>query len=498
MIKKLTYKTLLLLALLIVMNFVYSRWFYEKDIQKYSPIVNLVRKIPPDADIIYVGESSNITFRPDDLDKRSISSFLSDFYPGLKVYDITKPAAHAGIYKVLLRQLPENGKPQTVVVTLNLRSFDAQWIYSGLETPLQKSLVLLRPYPPLVNRFMLSFKAYDIKSKKEREEQFKAKWANDRFDFSDDFPFQDVMEWDRWMADKGVKDSLGNYDKENTVLACHYIKSYGFQLDTTDNPRIKDFDDIIRLARERNWHLVFNLMAENTQKAKQLVGDDLIFLMNDNARKLESYFENRGVTVVNNLNAVESDQYIDQNWTTEHYAEKGRKTIAHNVAQALKNWYAADYKEADYKQNFRTEFFNDCEGSNIWGQMPTLTTERAYSGLSSSKTGGGNDYSVTFEYPLKRIPDSLQVHLDIDLRFYFTSVAPAAKLVVQAEGENIDYYWQGYPLGDTNTETNKWLHFHKTLEIPEQIKQADLLKIYVYNPSEIIVYVDDIRIKFEK
>ncbi len=343
MVKKLIYKTLLLISLLILLNFIYEKWFFENDLQKYSEIINNVRVIPNDADIIYIGESSNTTAREDDNDTRPISSFIGDYFPQLNTYDITKPAAHAGIYKVLLSHIPKESNVKTIIVTLNLRSFDASWIYSELETPLQKSMVLLKSYPPLFNRFLLSFKGYDIKTKKERKEQFLEKWITDEFRPKEKFQFKNVREWDDWMATDGAKFKDGVYDKENTELACHYVKTYAFQIDTLTNPRITDFNDIIQLAKERNWNLVFTLMAENTSKAGELVGDVLVEMMNKNAELLVKYYENKGVTVVNNLNAVNNEQFIDQNWTTEHYAEQGRKTIARNTAIALKKWYEKDF-----------------------------------------------------------------------------------------------------------------------------------------------------------
>ncbi len=345
MLKKIIFKIFLLSIIVVIIGFIYSKWFYEDDIQQHSDIINLVRDIPNEADIIYIGESSNTAFRGDDLDKRPISAFVGDYFPELNTYDITKPAAHADIYKVLLENIPLENQVKTVIVTLNLRSFNANWIYSDLETPLQKSLVLIKPYPPLFNRFLLSFKAYDIKSKSEREEQFIKKWKKDKFNLPFEFPFQNVIEWDYWMANYGIKDSVGNIDYKQTELACHYIKTYGFQLDTTNNPRIKDFNDIIKLAHKRGWNLVFNLMAENTEKAQELIGDELVYMINENAQILENYYQNRGVTVVNNLNVVEDEQFIDQDWTTEHYAEKGRKTVAKNVAEALKIWYKEFYVE---------------------------------------------------------------------------------------------------------------------------------------------------------
>ena len=334
-----------LLLLLLIINLVYKRFFFEKDLQEYSPLINLVRDVPLDADVIYLGESSNNTVRGDDADKRKISDFIADYYPGLGFYDLTKPAAHAGVFRVMLQQMPEESEVETVIVTLTLRSFNAQWIHSPLETSLQKELVLLRPNPPLVNRFLLSFKAYDIKDKEERTRDFQKQWEQDLFHFPYEFPHRHVREWDRWMSYKGIREESGELDRELTILACHYIKAYGFQIDTLTNPRIADFDAIVELAREREWNLVFTLMAENTEKAGQLVGKDLLFLMNENRQLLKDYYGSRGVLVVDNLDMVEDAQYIDQNWTTEHYAEKGRKVVARNVAGVLKAWYGDHFVE---------------------------------------------------------------------------------------------------------------------------------------------------------
>ena len=493
---KILLRIILLTLILFVFGFVYNKYFYENDIQKYSEVINLVRAIPDDADIVYIGESSNITFREDDLDKRSISSFISDYYPSMKVCDITKPASHSGIYKTLIANIPKSSKLQTLIVTLNLRSFNATWIYSDLETSLQKSMVLLKDYPKLVNRFLLSFKAYDIKTEKERENQMFEKWEKDDFGFPYSFPHKNVVEWDYWMASTATKDSAGKIDFK-TELACHYIKTYGFQLDTMNNPRIADFDEIIELAKERNWNLVFNLLAENLEMAEDLVGKDLIYLMNRNRKTLVEYFENRNVMVVDNFSDVESEQFVEQHWTTEHYAEKGRKQIAAKVAKNLKAFYPNKYSEADILKSNRVSFFNDCDKKTIWGQMHTIVSDNSFSGKQSSKTGKENDFSITFEYPIKVIPDSVKNIINVNLKIYQYSENHDSKLVFEASGEGLKHYWMGVPLNKQIQKINSWENFNHTFIIPDKIKQADLIKIYVYNSSNQIVLVDDFKIEFK-
>ena len=494
---KILLRIVLLVAILVAMNYIYKYFFFEKDLQQYSDVINLIREVPDNAEIIYIGESSNISTRSDDIDKRSISGFISDFFPDLTVSDITKPASHAGIYKTLLSKIPDTSNVKTVVVTLNLRSFNAQWIHSKLETSLQKSMVLLKDNPPIVNRFLLSFKAYDIKTNDERDKQVKKKWENDILNFDYPFPQKNVIDWDYSMAHTGIKDSNNNIDYETTSLACHYIKGYAFQIDTLNNPRIKDLNDIIDLAENRGWNLIFNLLAENTEKAQELVGDDLLYLMEQNRKLLIDYFQRKGVTMVDNLYAITNEQFIDQDWTTEHYAEKGRKIIAKNIAQQLKKFYPDEYYDVDYSINFQTLFFNNCEKKEIWGQMQTLTDENAFSGKFSSKTGKGDEFSITFEYPFQIIPDSSKDYININLKVFQYSSNHNAKLVVELSGEEIEYYWYGTPVKEYITEVNNWNDLNFVFQIPDNTKQANLIKIYIYNPSDVLILLDDFKIEFE-
>ncbi len=501
---KIILRILVIVVVLIAFNLIYKSFFYERDLQQYSQIINLVRAVPDDVDILYIGESSNTAFSENDWDRRSISSFISDFYPDLKLSSITKPAAHAGTYEVLLENIPKNSKLGTVIVTLNLRSFNTQWIHSKLETGLQKSIVLLKDMPPLVNRFLLSFKAYEIKTNEEREAQIMEKWEEDLLKFPYDFAYDNIMEWNINMEKKGIRNSDGSRNQKLTDLACHFIKGYAFQIDTLKNPRIRDFNKIIGLANERGWNLVFNLLAENTEKAKELVGNDLIFLMEQNRILLLNYFQNRGVIVVDNFNAVKDEEFIDQNWTTEHYVESGRSTIALNVADSIKKFYPENYVkiEQDIKldeivQGEAGVFFNDGRPAQYWKQAQSLTKENAFSPPYSSKTGNGNDFSLTFEYPLNEILESGKNYININLKIFQNSGYHNANLAIEAQGGGIEYFWDGIPLSEHLKEIEVWEDVNILYKIPQKIKQGELLKIYVYNTSDEIVFVDDIKIQFE-
>ena len=333
--KRIILSLFVLAAGLVVMNWVYAKWFYPKDLITHSEMIKLSWKAAEDSlQIVYLGESSNKTYSWKDKDQRKISEMMAEGFPGKRCGDITKEAAHAEVYYYLLKNIPEGNCVETVVVTMNLRSFGPYWIYSTLETALQKQLVLMKGYPPLIGRALLAFKAYPIRSTSEWNQLADKEEKTVKLEFPYPFPFETAADWCYDFAVKGVKDAEGNRDQAMTELTSHFVKNYGFQIHD-DNPRVKDFDRIVKLCEKRGWKLVFNLLAENIDKAEALVGPDLVFLMRENVKYLEARYEGMGIEVVNNLELVRDPHFIDKNWPTEHYDEAGRKAIARQVIEDI-------------------------------------------------------------------------------------------------------------------------------------------------------------------
>jgi hypothetical protein len=250
-----------------------------------------------------------------------------------------------GIYKEWLKEIDTKRKmPRAVVITLNLRSFDAAWIHSKLETALQEALVLNKPWPPLVNRFLLSLQAFDNKTPQQRENDMLKDWTTPlKFPFS--FPHRTVAEWDYAMSQGSYLNADGSWNIPKITLACHYIKSYAFNLSDA-NPRVADLDEITAWCQRQRLPLYLNLMAENVEYADSLVGKELVFLMMQNRDYLVRRYHQPGCTVVDNLAAVKGIEFIDQEWTTEHYTYPGRMRIARNLADSLKKQFNYSYKKA--------------------------------------------------------------------------------------------------------------------------------------------------------
>ena len=460
--------------LLVAMNWVYTKWFFEKDLLEHSDIIELPRQVVADScQVVYLGESSNNTYGYAESDHRKISAMVSAYFPKVRVGDMTKSASHAQTYYNMLKQVPKDAPVETVIVTMNLRSFDAGWIYSRLETALRKQIVLLQDYPPLMNRFLLAFKAYPIRSEEEWDAIARKHWKKDPLDFPYDFEWNNTHQWDSAMAWGGWQDFDGQRDQQLTELACHYIKSYAFQI-RDDNPRIKDFDAIVDLCRERGWHLVFNLMAENVDKANELVGKDLLFLMKQNRDYLmQRYDTQEDVTVVNNLDLVRDVNFIDQDWTTEHYYGEGRHIIAHQVAQALRQYYPNEYQDLGLLQYEAGHYCFE-------GSEDELNVERPY--------------SQTLILPA----DSLQPGwgmVNIAVEMLQPDTLNDAQIVIEKNGE------QGktstyYDLGPQIQSIGKWEFATFALPLDSTFREVGQIKFFVYNPSTSSIRVKRFDISF--
>jgi hypothetical protein len=352
LIQKILIRVALLTAIFFLANFIYEKTLWKQDLESGDgKILTDLLNAQDSADVIYMGESSNFSTHKNDTCLKSISDFAADYFPKLVFRPVHKGAIHAGTYLALLNQVKNTRRLQTIIITLNLRSFDADWINSRLETSLQRTNILFQKYPPLMNRFLLSLNAYNKKTEKQRQADFLAQISSDPLNFPYPFKYKTAHEWDGAMANGGYVNPDGSWNMPKIELACHYIKTYGFQINTETNPRIKDFDEIVKVCRHKNIRLVFNLLAENIQYADSLVGKDLVFLIKQNRDLLVKRYNKDGVVVADNLELVCGKDYIDQNWTTEHYNQWGRMRVARNLANSLKTIYPKEF--TDLKINIK-------------------------------------------------------------------------------------------------------------------------------------------------
>ena len=344
MVKKIGIRVLIVALMLVGFNYIYKATLWQKDLATHAHLLPDIFTYQDSVEMLYFGESSNFSYNAE---KDSITARISDLiyahYPSIKAATINSSALHAGTYLPLIKRLPDNTTVKTIIVTLNMRTFNAATIHSRLETAMMKSKVMYLNRPELLNRFLMSLNFYDNKTEQERDEDMWEDWTYDTLTWlPDTFPYRTVKDW--CAAPKFVQ-ADGSYNTEKRSLADHYVKAYAFQIDES-NPRVQDFDEIVKVCQQKGIQPVFNLLAENVQYADSLIGDELVYIMRKNRDYLVKRYREQGAIVVDNLEAVEGWDYTDQNWTTEHYGQTGRLAIAHNVAIALKAVYGDYYQES--------------------------------------------------------------------------------------------------------------------------------------------------------
>lgn len=331
-LKKLALKFLLLAAVLAVLDVVYRYTLYERDLNEGCTLMERsLKPVVEGADIAYLGESSNHAVADDEDDKRFISDMLQDLLPSHKVCNMDKDACHAGIYYDILRNIPDENPVRVAVVTVNLRSFSAEWIYSSLEVPLQKEQVFMRKAPALYKRMLLAFKGYAHWEEEERNVKVRRALKRQAFDPVAGVPYHTATEWDRGLADS--LNAVGT-DEATVSMATHYVKCFACRIDE-NNPRVRDLDCIVRLCERRHWQPVFLILPDNEEQIDEMVGHGLVELLHRNAAFIVQRYTPKGVTVVNCQGMVADADFRDRDYPTEHYRMAGRQAIAEALAQAI-------------------------------------------------------------------------------------------------------------------------------------------------------------------
>ena len=326
MIKKIAPRILLIAGIVMISNFIYKTTTYESDLEGDANILAKFENAEANADVIYFSASPNATYSDwEDTDFRSISQIVDDSI-NLKVMSVDTGAIHAGVFKKLIQMLDKDSKVKKVVVHLNYRSLGQAWIQSELENAILKEMVFYNNSPAIINRFMQGLNAYEAISMKERERLMLQSWAEEELPFES--PKNSVESWcavEKW----------GDWTNPKRQLADHYIKNFAFTI-KEDNPRLKDYDEIVDICAEKGLELYFVILPENLEEGEALVDSDLIKLMIDNKNNLKDRYEAKGVNVIDDFDLLKDEDFLERTFPSEHYFEHGRQEIAKSIIKVLK------------------------------------------------------------------------------------------------------------------------------------------------------------------
>ena len=177
--------------------------------------------------------------------------------------------------------------------------------------------------------------------------------------------------------------------------------------------------------------------------------------------------------MVNNLSLVRDINFIDQDWTTEHYYEEGRRIIADHLALTLRDFYPDDYHNPDsLKMDTGHYFLNGTktlDRQNPYGKTLVLTTDSIRSDWDM--------VNVAFEI---KQTDSLN-----------NAIFAVEKLDAQGE-KSID----SYVVKKQVKKTGEWDFATFALPIDSTFRMAQKIKLYVHNFSESPVQIRNFDVSF--
>jgi hypothetical protein len=323
--KKIALRIGLVLSIVVVSNYIYEYTFYKSDIRENGLLTEKLNHGIENSDILYFSASPNKAYPKGDIDTRSISKIVDDQLINHSVTSIDTGAIHAGVFLKLIKLIPNDNDLKYILVNMNYRSFGVQWIMSSLENAISKQSVFYANRPLIINRFLQGLNYYNAIPKKERQRLIQSSWANEILPL--DSPKNTVTNWckvEKW----------GDWTNPKRNLADHYIKNYAFTLNE-NNPRIKDFDEIVKICKQKNIPVIFNILGENITNAEYLIDSDLTTLMIKNKDFLKHRYLEKGVTVVDNFELIPDSCFYERDYPTEHYSFAGRQIIGDNIAKEI-------------------------------------------------------------------------------------------------------------------------------------------------------------------
>lgn len=336
----------------LLLNAAYTRYLFKADVQRYSPVKSHIDSAFAEADIVYLGESSNTSFNPwTDTLTESIAEFMQLHLdaqlalgaslkgsPGSRIRAVTHASYHPGLFRQMLNLRGER-KP-LIVVTVNLRTCGPSAEFSGNEASNQQEALFYSTRPALLTRAYLSLHHYDNRSAAEMERLKRQYWRSKNLNEKGcQAPFGTTRDW---------LDNLAatHYELDPKVrnMADAYVKEFAFLLNE-HSARVQDLKAIVEECQEAGLPVMFHLLPPNYAHAEALFGGpeepgNLVQYIDRNRQFLLRQFENWGVRCMDNSQlgrGVENQghHYTDQWYPTEHYDAGIRQAIGQSLALAL-------------------------------------------------------------------------------------------------------------------------------------------------------------------
>lgn len=139
---------------------------------------------------------------------------------------------------------------------------------------------------------------------------------------------------------------------------------------------------------------------------------------------------------------------------------------------------------------------NDFEIMGYWGNPSKLTQEMSRSGKYSTFTDREHEFSETFSLKLKEVSKPVKsVKLNVWIRSQTRDAKAVLVLALDSQGKTI--FWKGAEVQKWLLKRDTWTEITIEENLPDNLPEDAVLKIYGWNNGDHRVYWDDFVIRVE-
>ena len=206
-------------------------------------------------------------------------------------------------------------------MNLNLRSFGTHWIYSNLETSLQRNLAYWNNRPGIINHINIALKNYNYTSPEKLIGKIEYQKRLEKLPFSENH-----STINRWV------DSLRKENPSNKMGQL-MVENFGFVI-KEDNKMLSYFSEIVAWTKEKKIPIAFVILPEDIEGMSVHVDQQLVDLVVSNKLFLLNYFSDQNIPVIDLCEELDASHFFDAH-PTEHYNFQGREYVGQRIASFL-------------------------------------------------------------------------------------------------------------------------------------------------------------------
>ncbi len=140
-------------------------------------------------------------------------------------------------------------------------------------------------------------------------------------------------------------------------------------------------------------------------------------------------------------------------------------------------------------------YFNNFEEQNEYWSQNALVKDKSFSGSVSSKIQLGDKTSPIFDIDPTTIISGKLSALIISCKYFQPNFKNNTRVIIEVSGKKSNRFWYPVYCSDYFDKINEWDNFNYKIYLPENLKDANHIRVYFYNNSKNEVYLDDISIE---